>query len=237
MEFHIKVVSLFWLVILYGDSANGSKNPCKVAMWQPTSELQRLSLAPIVVLGVTTGYTTDDGSVFHARFSVSCVLKSDDIGVKQNITMENIFPRTMCSGSKNSLQKGKMSVVGLQRLESGNYDYYEKNPLETMAIDGDYTLLHNISNTCGLQNWTVPLGSNESECPICAQDFGFIGNETCMMGNLVSGNCENVPEFKIFSVCDCSASNRNPTVLSKGHRSSLNLPLLLLLGGLIGILR
>ena len=237
MRNSLKVIPSFSMVLLFISSSvsfsdsKASKIKCKVAMWQPTSELQRLSISPIVVLGHTMGYTTNgDGTVFHATFQVSCVLKSDLVGVKQNITLENIYPRTMCSGSKNALQKGKLSVIGLQRLENGNYDFFEKNPLETIAIDGHYELVHNISNTCGLQNWTVPLGSNDSECPICASDYGLVGNNTCMMGNLYTGSCDDVPEFKIFSVCQCA--EKGGTVFSGEDKVRLNYGLLLLIASL-----
>lgn len=206
-------------LLLVGVTATGKKEKaCKVTMWQPTLAVQRLSISPIVVIGTIFGYIAhNDSSVesFHALFDVKCVLKSDDIEVKSEIVIENIYPRTGCSGTKEDILKDERSVVGLRRLENGNFEWHEKNPLESMSINASYDFVYELSQTCGLQNWTVPRGSNDVECPICSVDLGIVGAEDeCMMSNLRNETCAKIPEFKIFSHCSCEHASTAGIVFS-----------------------
>lgn len=205
--------------LLVGVTATEKKNKaCKVTMWQPTLAVQRLSISPIVVIGTIYGYMAHNDSAvdsFHALFNVTCVLKSDDIEVKSQVVIENIYPRTGCSGTKEDILKDERSVVGLRRLENGNFEWHEKNPLESMSINASYDFVSELSQTCGLQNWTVPRGSNDVECPICSVDFGIVGaQDECMMSNLRNETCAEIPEFKIFSHCSCDHASTAGIVFS-----------------------
>lgn len=212
-------IALVWSLLLLGLSvADKKEKPCKVTMWQPTLAVQRLSISPIVVIGSIYGYIAhNDSSVesFHALFSVKCVIKDDNVPVKSEILIENIYPRNGCSGTRENILKDEISIVGIRRLENGNFDWHEKNPLESMSVNATYDFVTEVSQTCGLQNWTLPLGSNDVECPICSTDLGIVGpNDQCMMDNLKNETCAEIPEFRIFSHCSCDHADRSGIVFA-----------------------
>jgi hypothetical protein len=213
-------IVLIVMLLLVGKTDAGKEKACKVTMWQPTSAVQRLSISPVVVLGTIYGYIAHNDSStesFHALYRVHCVLRNDNIEVKSEIVIENIYPRTGCSGTKEKVLKDEISIVGLRRLESGNFEWHEKNPLETISFNATYDFVTNVSQTCGLQNWTVPFGSNDVECQVCSNDLGIVGsNDKCMLGNLKNETCAEIPEFKIYSHCSCDHAAKAGIVFADG---------------------
>lgn len=213
-------IVLIMILLLIGVTEAGKDKACKVTMWQPTTAVQRLSISPIVALGTIYGYIAhNDTSTesFHALYRVHCILRNDDIEVKSEIVIENIYPRNGCSGTKEKILKDEISVVGLRRLESGNFEWHEKNPLETISFNATYNFVNEVSQTCGLQNWTVPFGSNDVECQICSNNLGIVGSDDkCVLENLKNETCAEIPEFKIFSHCSCQHTANAGVVFGDG---------------------
>lgn len=177
---------------------------CSVSEWEEMTMQQRLYLSDLVVLGTheIEDVSTDPSPELwtgmnktDSIFDVWCVLKGDGKDVNETIRIEWISPLSSCQ--ETYLTIGQQIIIGLKRIESGNYKFHETNVMQSIAFPYTQSNLDEIVELCGLQTHTRPNPSyGEDRCPKL-DDSVF--TKPCVILSLGSHAVVNV--FVIVSIC------------------------------------
>lgn len=126
---------------------------------------ERLYKFNIIIYGVAVGNITYTGSPrVDGLFQVMCVLKGDN-HIKENITINEIYPETSCSRTNEHVEMNVPVIVGLKKTSDGNYHWDELN-LESAAFEGTDLNLRKAATVCGVQAWKPPKdNSTTTGCP------------------------------------------------------------------------
>ncbi|XP_066302589.1 coiled-coil domain-containing protein 3-like [Branchiostoma lanceolatum] len=156
--------------------------------WRPISYRQRLVQAEIVVHAKvlnkteTPGYEDMWPHTYAGLFEVYCVLKGGPL--QYNITVVEIGGPTTCS--RTEVDVGEEYILLLTRREHDVLAPHEVNT-QTAAIPATQDNLDMVALTCGLQNFTIPLGGaanlpEQRGCPTHPNESG----EQCVYVGMAS---------------------------------------------------
>ena len=157
-------------IIIFGSILSSSFG-CNVPIGHKELSLEeRVEKFDIVVYGRDAAHVKRMGFT-DSIFEVFCVIKGDH-NIVGNITIQEILPKTACSGTyiyylkkfKGNISPGLELIIGLKRRGNGNYIWHEINILES-AFDPTNETWDRIAKVIPAKNW---IDSNQFDegCPL-----------------------------------------------------------------------
>lgn len=134
---------------------------------------ERLFRSDIVVYGKEVHHierndsTVENGpvTVLDSQFDVLCVLKGDNQTINNTILIEQVHPRSTCSGTYGKVDINSRIIVGLKRTKSRNYAWHEVNVIQSAAFMATEPTFEMAVDVCGLENWVPPMNGDAKNCP------------------------------------------------------------------------